>query len=107
MYCSPVIASSFCGHESEMNTATSQNDREQGEQEAAAVEGKKRNPALYCGDFDPNLKERCERIAGYLHKSISEFVAEILEDETLELKEHLAAIDRWYAARQKKKEKRR
>jgi hypothetical protein len=90
-----------------MNTADNQNNRDQGEPEGKADEGKKRNPALYCGDFDPSLKERCERIAGYLHKSTSEFVAEILEDETSELKEHFAAIDRWYAARQKRKEKRK
>jgi predicted DNA-binding protein len=70
-------------------------------------EGKQKTPPLYCHNFDPELKKRCERIAGYLGKSVSDFVAEILEDETEELKEHLLAVDRWYAARQKRKKKAR
>jgi hypothetical protein len=58
-----------------------------------------RKPALYCGDFPVELKERCESIAGALRMSISKFVEEILEDETRELKGSYETIMQWYAAR--------
>ena len=41
---------------------------------------------LYCRKFPPDLKKRCEGIAGFLGQSITEFVADILEDETREMK---------------------
>jgi hypothetical protein len=58
-----------------------------------------RKPALYCGDFPTELKERCESIAGALRMSISKFVEEILEDETRELKGSYETIMQWHAAR--------
>lgn len=60
---------------------------------------REKTPALYCGNFPPELKERCESIAGALRKSITEFVAEILDDETQDLKSSCEAISRWYEAR--------
>jgi hypothetical protein len=70
-----------------------------GPQMATEDKNNGRNPALYCGDFPPELKERCESIAGALRMSISEFVEEILEDETRELKGSYETIMQWHAAR--------
>jgi hypothetical protein len=58
-----------------------------------------KTPALYCGNFPSELKERCESIAGALRMSISKFVEEILEDETRELKGSYETIMQWHAAR--------
>jgi len=73
---------------------TSEKEREHGKGEE-----KQKDPALYCGNFPPELKERCESIAGALRISITKFVAEILDDETRELKGSYEAIMRWYAVR--------
>lgn len=67
--------------------------------------GSDKTPALYCGNFPPELKERCESIAGALRITITEFVAEILDDETRELKGSYEAIMQWYASRQSAKKK--
>ena len=60
---------------------------------------------LYCGNFPPDLKKRCEDMAGLLRQSISEFVAEILEAETLDVAEDLRkaseAVTRWREIRRK------
>ena len=50
------------------------------------------------------LKERCEGIAAFLGKSISEFVAELLDEETKQMKATHEAVKRWYDARSKKKD---
>jgi predicted DNA-binding protein len=60
-----------------------------------------RYDVLYCGKFPKELKERCEGIAGFLGKTITDFVAEILEHETKDLIEHHEAIKRWYEDRKK------
>lgn len=56
---------------------------------------------LYCRKFPPELKQRCEGIAGFLGQTITEFVAAILEEETKELKEAHQTVRRWHEARQK------
>lgn len=63
--------------------------------------GKKseRSDVLYCGKFPAELKERCEGIAGFLGKSITQFVAEVLDRETRDIIEHHNAIKRWYEAK--------
>jgi len=57
---------------------------------------KDKHPALYCGDFPPEIKDRCERIAGALRITITELVARILDDETRALKPGVDAITGWY-----------
>ncbi len=60
---------------------------------------KEKNPPLYCGDFSPELKERCEAIAGALRITMTDFVAGILDDETKDLQVSVDAIARWYKGR--------
>ena len=60
---------------------------------------KDKHPPLYCGDFSPELKERCEAIAGALRITMTEFVAGILDDETHDLQASVDAIARWYKSR--------
>jgi hypothetical protein len=60
-----------------------------------------KSDVLYCGKFPSELKERCEGIAGFLGKSITQFVAEVLDRETRDVIEHHAAIKRWYEAKSK------
>ena len=65
---------------------------------------KDKHPALYCGDFPPEIKDRCERIAGALRITITELVAGILDDETRPLKPGVDAITNWYEQRLRRRD---
>jgi len=64
---------------------------------------KDKHPALYCGDFPPEIKDRCERIAGALRITITDLVAGILDDETKALKPGVDAITSWYKQKMRRR----
>jgi len=64
---------------------------------------KPKGPTLFCRNFPADLKKRCDGIAGFLGKSITDFVAEILEEETKEMIENHEAVKRWYDVKSKKR----
>jgi predicted DNA-binding protein len=68
-----------------------------------AASSKPKTLTLYCRNFPAELKKRCDGLAGFLGKSITDFVAEILEEETKEMIEHHEAAKRWYEAKSKKR----
>lgn len=59
---------------------------------------------LYCRNFPAELKKRCDGLAGFLGISITDFVAEILEEETKEMTNNHLAAKRWYEAKSKKRD---
>ena len=66
-------------------------------------ETKKKGDVLYCRNFPSELKKRCEGLAGFLGMSITEFVADILEEETREQAVTHEGVKRWYAAKKAKR----
>jgi hypothetical protein len=68
-----------------------------------AASSKPKSSTLYCRNFPAELKKRCDGLAGFLGKSITDFVAEILEEETKEMIESHEAAKRWYEAKLKKR----
>jgi len=64
---------------------------------------KKKGPTLFCRNFPAELKKRCDGLAGFLGMSITDFVAEILEEETKEMMENHEAAKRWYDTKVKKR----
>lgn len=51
---------------------------------------------LYLSPFPPELKERCEGIAGFLGVSVSKFVAHVIRENTKDLDEFHASLKRKY-----------
>ncbi len=64
---------------------------------------KKKGDVLYCRNFPPELKERCEGLAGFLGMTISQFVAEILDEETKDQKSTHEAVKQWYKTKKSKR----
>jgi hypothetical protein len=67
------------------------------------ADGKKTGDILYCRNFPSELKKRCEGLAGFLGMSITEFVAEILEEETKDQIPTHEAVKQWYTAKKSKR----
>jgi hypothetical protein len=61
----------------------------------------RKSDVLYCGKFPADLKKRCEGMAGYLGQTITDFVAEILEAETKDVKGAHDAVKQWHEGRKR------